>query len=75
MVDVKHISEDDEYLSERQAAEVLRVGSSTLAKWRITGTGPKYLKLSPKILRYTRRHLREFAAASVRTSTTEARDG
>lgn len=43
-----------EYLTERQLAEILGVGVSTLQQWRYAGRGPHYVKLGPRMVRYAR---------------------
>lgn len=49
------------YLTPVQAAEVLGVNVQTLARWRWQGTGPDWIKVTSKTVRYERaaldRHL------------------
>ena len=52
------------------AARYLGISSSTLAKWRLRGFGPKWTKLS-KAVAYDRSTLEEFARSNLRSSTSE----
>ena len=61
-------------LTPKQAAAFLNLSPSILAKWRVTGDGPRYCKLSASV-RYAPDDLREFVSLSMRQSTSEARDG
>jgi len=45
---------DEPFLTEPEAAKVLRVSTSTLKRWRLEGTGPPvagYVKRSPRYRR------------------------
>lgn len=42
----------NEYLTTEDAAKMLKVGKSTLEQARLKGTGPKFTKFGPKIIRY-----------------------
>lgn len=42
----------NEYLTTEEAAQMLKVGKSTLEQARLKGTGPKFIKFGPKIIRY-----------------------
>lgn len=52
----------------KQAAEYLGVACQTLAKWRVTGRGPRFRKLG-RIVVYTPDDLRAFVDQEVCTST------
>ena len=52
------------------AARYLGISSSTLAKWRLRGFGPKWAKLSRAVV-YDRATLEEFARSNLRSSTSE----
>jgi predicted DNA-binding transcriptional regulator AlpA len=58
-------------VSERQAADFLGVTVRALQKWRVTGTGPTYVRISSRCIRYRRRDLHAWIEARVRSSTTE----
>ena len=47
------------------------VATSTLAKWRLAGTGPRYSKLGPRLIVYDERDLNEWLDARKRRSTSE----
>lgn len=54
-----------------QAAKKIGSTVSTMAKWRVYGTGPVFEKLSPKLIVYSEEALEEFLAARSHTSTSE----
>lgn len=58
-------------LDTREAAQRLNVSVSCMAKWRISGFGPKFCKLG-KAVRYRVADLDEFVAKSSATSTVTA---
>lgn len=58
-------------LKPEEAADYLKVGLSTLARYRMHGTGPRYTKAGPKAVRYRLEDLQEYAAARIRASTSE----
>ncbi len=62
--------ESPRYLTEAEAATVLRVAPKTLSNWRILGSGPHYLKPGGRVL-YTLDDLRSYAEATRRRSTSE----
>ena len=55
-----------------EAAGWLGVASSTLEKWRLTGQGPKFIRLSARVIGYFESDLEAFAAARTHASTSEA---
>jgi len=58
----------------KEAAEFLKVDENTLSKWRSTGMGPCYVKVSSRAIRYEESELRRFKAERTRQSTWEAID-
>ena len=50
----------DTLLTPAQAAELLTVSVDSLEKWRRNGTGPRHLKLSGRVVRYTAADLQAF---------------
>jgi hypothetical protein len=54
------------------AADLLSVNAKVLERWRSTGDGPAYAKLSSKTIRYRREDIDAFVAARVRASTAAA---
>jgi predicted DNA-binding transcriptional regulator AlpA len=53
-------------------AAYLGVSVMMAHKMRIQGTGPRYIKLGPKLVRYRREDLDEWIAQCSRTSTSQA---
>lgn len=41
-------------MSPKELSEYMGVGVSTLALWRATGTGPQYIKVLRRLVRYRR---------------------
>ena len=58
-------------LTPGEAAGKLGVGIRTLERWRSTGEGPLFIRLSRKSIRYTENALRDFVNASVRQNTAQ----
>jgi excisionase family DNA binding protein len=50
----------DEYLTEADVAELLKVSAGTLRRWRREGTGPPWLRLGRGV-RYLRRDVDRWA--------------
>ena len=56
----------DELLDQRQAAALLGLGSPrTLESWRFRGFGPKFVKLSSRLVRYRVSDLNEWVSARI----------
>jgi predicted DNA-binding transcriptional regulator AlpA len=51
---------DDRVIMERDAADFLSVGQSTLQRWRQLGTGPRFVRLSARRLGYRLSDLTSF---------------
>ena len=58
-------------LTPAQVAGILSVGVRTLERWRMTGEGPAYLKLSRKQVRYTEEALARFINRAEKGNTAE----
>ncbi|MGH6743496.1 helix-turn-helix transcriptional regulator [Novosphingobium sp.] len=56
-------------LSPSRTAEVLGVGLKTLERWRSTGEGPRFVKLSPGTVRYRAIDLNTFVAERIKSNT------
>jgi predicted DNA-binding transcriptional regulator AlpA len=54
----------------RDAAKILNVSTSWLAKARLTGAGPRYVKIGRSV-RYLESSLREYIKGRMRGSTSE----
>ena len=59
---------DDRLLTAKEVARLLSISASTLAKRRLKGLPPNYIKIG-RAVRYSLRVVMEFAAASGRKST------
>ena len=62
-------SDLDALFPEKRAASFLGVSAKSLQKWRVTGTGPAYVRISARCIRYRRVDLVAWIAARVKTST------
>ena len=58
------------HLRPKDLAERWQMSSKTLARWRWAGGGPRFLKVSGKVL-YRKEDVREFEAAHLRRRTDE----
>jgi predicted DNA-binding transcriptional regulator AlpA len=61
----------DPLLHPKEVAKLLNVSVSWLAKSRLTGTGPRFVKIG-RAVRYSESAVREFIKAHMRSSTCEA---
>jgi predicted DNA-binding transcriptional regulator AlpA len=59
-------------IDQAAAAEYLGVAPKTMAQWRFRGDGPKYVKLSPKCVRYRKSDLEDYTEQRTVAHTTEA---
>ena len=59
-----------EYLNTRQAAELTNLSASTLNKLRLTGGGPRYLKLGRRVV-YAQATLVDWMHRRERASTSD----
>jgi predicted DNA-binding transcriptional regulator AlpA len=57
---IPRVSTDDRVIMERDAADFLSVGQSTLQRWRQLGTGPKFIRISARRLGYRLSDLKSF---------------
>lgn len=62
---------EDTYMIPRQLAEELAVSIQTLARWRVEGCGPRFMKAGRRVL-YAVSDVHDWLAASSRQSTSEA---
>lgn len=60
----------DPLLHPREAARILNVSTSWLAKARLSGAGPRFVKIG-RAVRYLESSLREYIRARMRGSTSE----
>jgi hypothetical protein len=61
----------DELLDPKEAARELKCSDSTLAKKRLSGAGPRFVKIGA-LVRYRRRDLLDYIANNIRRSTSAA---
>ncbi len=61
----------DALLREDDAATLLGFRPRAMQDWRRRGVGPPYVKVSARAVRYRRRDLLAWAAARLRTSTSD----
>jgi predicted DNA-binding transcriptional regulator AlpA len=61
----------DPLLHPKEVAKLLNVSVSWLAKSRLNGTGPRFVKIG-RAVRYPESVVREFIKAHMRSSTSEA---
>ena len=55
--------------TERKASDFLGVTTRALQKWRATGTGPQFVRISGRCIRYRRRDLIAWVEARLKSST------
>jgi excisionase family DNA binding protein len=60
----------EQLLTVNEAAALLRCSRHSLNRWRLTGEGPKFVRVGRHV-RYTRTALADFIASSTRRSTSE----
>jgi hypothetical protein len=76
--DLRHaLDDDDAFVSDAEVEEKWRVKPGYCQELRASGRGPKYYRLSPRVLRYRRGDLREFEDSRAFLSLADelARDG
>ena len=59
------------YLTPNAVAQRLGVKTHTLAKWRVSGDGPLFVRVSPRMIRYVESDVDEWMASRVRLSTSD----
>jgi len=68
-------SQEMPMLTTRQAAEYLNLQPKTLSRWRIRGGGPKFIRVSPRCIRYRASDLDAWTAQRLRRSTSDNGEG
>lgn len=63
--------ERSNYLRTRAAADYLGLAESTLAKQRMLGTGPNFIKAGPRVVLYDQADLDAWLDSRKRASTSE----
>ena len=59
------VQSQDELLRPAQAARLLNVTPRCLQDWRLKGAGPRFIRMSPKLVHYRRSDLENFIRESV----------
>lgn len=62
----------DQLIDEREAAQFLGVSVRAVQNWRSRGGGPSFVRISSRLVRYTRRDLIEWISQHRRRNTSEA---
>lgn len=63
----------EDLLTTKQAAKFVGLSESTLNQYRVTGRGPRFIRLGgSRLVRYDRRELETWARSDQRLSTSEA---
>ncbi len=65
------VLDSDALATERHAADFHGVTTRALQKWRATGTGPKFVRISSRCIRYRRRDLIAWTEVRIKSSTAE----
>jgi predicted DNA-binding transcriptional regulator AlpA len=63
-----------EVLTPKQVADLLGVSTDSLARWRVLGTGPKFIKLGrsqANLIRYRRSEIDRYLTANEQKSTSD----
>ncbi len=64
-------AEMQKLLTPAAVSDLLGVAERTLERWRITGEGPRYVKLTRKVVRYLADDLATFVAERVKANTAQ----
>lgn len=62
---------DQQYYSPKELSDLLGISMSLLSKLRLSGKGPKYIKISYRVLRYPMTEVAKYIEAYKRQSTSE----
>ncbi len=68
-------AKDDNLLKEDSAARILGVKVKTMQKWRWTGSGPKFVKISGRCVRYRRMDIDEWVDSHLISSAEDIEKG
>jgi excisionase family DNA binding protein len=61
----------DRLINEIEASDYLGLSERTLQKWRVVGGGPRFVKISGRMIRYRRRDLNAWSEARLRANTSQ----
>jgi predicted DNA-binding transcriptional regulator AlpA len=62
---------DNTLYTENQVSQLLGYTPRALQKWRITGDGPKFVKVSQRSIRYRKIDILQWIEERIRTSTSD----
>ena len=71
----KAIMNESQLFRPKQVADFLGIAQSTLAKMRLTGGGPRYSKIGPRLVAYDPSDLTDWVNSRKRQSTSEQVSG
>ncbi len=63
--------DQDQLLTEKEAAELICYTPRALQNWRLRGGGPQYVKVSARSIRYQRRDVIEWIEERKRSNTSQ----
>lgn len=66
-----HQQSENSYLTQNEAAELLRLSARTLERWRVEGIGPSYRRFGRRVV-YARSDLDHWANGCTRQSTSQS---
>ena len=58
-------------LTQREAAQALRLSERTLERMRVAGNGPRFVRISRRSIRYPQQYVDAYVAARVVSSTSQ----
>ena len=64
----------DALLNSQQAAELMGISEKTLANWRVSGAGPRFVKVGGRVA-YRNFDLESFVSANLKVSTSDSPQG
>lgn len=62
---------DSELLTPEETAAQLKISQGYLARLRVEGGGPRYVKLAKRVVRYRPVDVRDYVVARLRASTSD----
>lgn len=69
MQDPLIFADPDYLMTEQQTSELTNVAIQTLRNWRVRGSGPKFIRVSSRAIRYRRRDLMAWVESRLAAST------
>ena len=72
LTEVNQILPEEMLLDESRAAQLVGVNVRTMQQWRRLGNGPRYISISRRCVRYSKRLITEWIAAREVSSTSDS---